>query len=245
MRNIVVFGANSAIAREVIRIFAAEGARFHLFSRDIRKLDIVSTDLKVRFGSDVACSAFDFRDIDSHETYFNDALRSLGSIDMVLVAHGTLPDQREYERSVSKILDSININMSSAISFLTLAANYMEERKQGTIVALSSVAGDRGRRSNYVYGSSKAALSAFMSGLRGRFRTSDVSVVTVKLGPVKSPMTAHMGHGRLFAEPSVVARAIVRGIRSGKAVIYAPFYWRIVMLVLNIMPERIFHALKI
>lgn len=245
MKNIVVFGANSEIARGIIRIFAAEGSRFYLFSRDPKRLEIFCADLKVRFGSEVAYSAFDFRDINDHEKYINEALAFLGSIDLVVVAHGILPDQKEYEHSASRILDSLNVNLSSALSFLTLVSNYMEERGRGTIVALSSVAGERGRKSNYVYGSAKAALSVFMSGLRGRLRKSNVSVVTVKLGPVKTPMTAHLEQSRLFAEPSVVAKDIVKAIRAGKGVVYIPSYWRVIMLVINIIPERLFHLLKI
>jgi short-subunit dehydrogenase len=133
----------------------------------------------------------------------------------------------------------------SALSFLTLLANYFEKRGTGTLAAISSVAGDRGRQSNYIYGTTKAALSTFLQGLRNRLSSKNVHVLTIKPGFVDTPMTAHLKRGLLFATPEKVAQDIIRAIAGKKSVLYTPWFWRWIMLAIKMIPETIFRKLRL
>ncbi|HLW74578.1 MAG TPA: SDR family NAD(P)-dependent oxidoreductase, partial [Gammaproteobacteria bacterium] len=156
-----------------------------------------------------------------------------------------LPDQAACEASVALTLREFGTNGLSAIAFLTLLAQRMQPEGRGVIAAISSVAGDRGRQSNYIYGSAKAALSAYLSGLRQRLAKSGVAVVTIKPGFVDTPMTRDFKKGTLWASPQSVARGIVRAIDRRRSVVYLPWFWWGIMLVIKHIPEGIFKRIKL
>jgi short-subunit dehydrogenase len=178
--------------------------------------------------------------MDKHEELLNSADEALGSVDIVLIAHGTLSNQKSCQLSVHETLAEIQTNALSTISLLTLIANRFEAKKSGSICVISSVAGDRGRASNYVYGSAKAMVTAFTSGLRQRLNKSNVDVVTIKPGFVDTPMTSGFKKGFLWAKPKVVAAKIVSSISKNKSEVYVPSFWWIVMLLIRTIPNKVF-----
>jgi short-subunit dehydrogenase len=169
----------------------------------------------------------------------------LGGIDIVLIAHGSLPDQKACEQDTQKTLEAINTNAISTISLLTYLANHFERQGRGTIAVISSVAGDRGRQSNYVYGTAKAAVTVFLQGLRNRLYKSGVQVLTIKPGFVDTPMTAAFKKGLLWASPEEIAKAIYIAIATTKDIIYAPWYWRWILLIIRHIPEILFKRLSL
>jgi short-subunit dehydrogenase len=187
----------------------------------------------------------DLCDVCRHKEIVEEAKTKLGGMDLVLIAHGTLPEQRRLETSYRETLQCLQENALSVISLATLFGNYLGERGHGSLVAISSVAGERGRQSNYVYGTAKAAVSTFMQGLRNRLQPKGIHVMTVKPGLVETPMTAGLPKSLLWTTPDVVADDIVRGIRKRRDIVYTPFFWRYVMLVIRIIPEALFKRMKL
>ncbi len=245
MTNVLIVGATSAIAQEVAKHFARAGDRLFLVGRNEEKLNAVADDLRVRGAETVATFLMDVNDLERHEPMIEEAERTLGPLDVVLIAHGVLPDQKAAEQDVRLALDTFHTNATSVIALLTPLANRFEQRGRGTIAVISSVAGDRGRQSNYVYGSAKAAVSAFTSGLRNRLHRAGVQVITVKPGMVDTPMTAHMRKGPLFASPEKVGKDIYNAILKGKDVVYTPWYWALIMWLIVHIPESVFKRLKL
>src|SRR6266699_6802725 len=243
--RIMVVGATSAIAHETAKCFARDGAEFFLVARNAEKLDDVSNDLKVRGAKRVETFLLDINDLARHEELVDAAVLALDGLDAVLISHGTLGDQQKCQLSVSETLKEFTTNCTSVIALLTLLANYFEQQKRGCIAVVSSVAGDRGRKSNYVYGSAKAAVSAFLQGLRNRLDKSGVSVVTIKPGIVDTPMTAALKKGLLFANVRGVGQGVYQAMKKRKEVVYLPWYWRPVMFMLRRIPEPVFKKLSI
>jgi hypothetical protein len=173
------------------------------------------------------------------------AERELGGLDIVLVAHGTLSDQKACEKSVSLTMQEIKTNALTVIALLTLIANRFEAQRKGTIAVISSVAGDRGRASNYVYGSAKAMVTAFTSGLRQRLHKSGVAVVNIKPGFVDTPMTKDFRKGILWTNPSAVSNSLVNFIDQRGSVLYVPYFWRLIMLAIKLIPERVFRSISL
>jgi decaprenylphospho-beta-D-erythro-pentofuranosid-2-ulose 2-reductase len=245
MRKILIVGAGSAIAEATARLFAGRGDSLFLVARKADVLSAMCADLKVRGAGTVGMHAMDANDFSAHETMLLDAEQSLGGLDVVLIAHGTLSDQKKCESSVELTLQELNTNGVSFAALLTRIAARFEQRKAGTIVVISSVAGDRGRQSNYVYGSAKALVTAFTSGLRQRLYKSGVAVVTIKPGFVDTPMTAAFPKGPLWAKPQKIAAGIVRAVDRSATVLYLPAFWRLIMLIIRSIPETIFRRLSI
>lgn len=245
MTNVMIVGATSAIAQEVGKHFAAAGDRLFLVGRNAEKLTAVAEDMRVRGAQKVETFVLDVNDIERHEDMLRAAETTLGPLDVVLLAHGVLPDQQAAQQDVELALDTFRTNALSVIALLTPIANLFERRGRGTIAVISSVAGDRGRQSNYIYGAAKAAVTAFTSGLRNRLFRSGVQVITIKPGMVDTPMTAHMRKGPLFASPERVGKDIYNAILKGKDVVYTPWYWRLVMWVIVHLPESVFKRLKL
>ncbi len=243
--KILIIGATSAIAHETAKFFARDGAELFLVARNNEKLEDVSNDLKVRGAKRTETFLLDLNDLDRHQEMIQTAIDTFGGLDMVLISHGTLGDQQLCEQSVEKTLEELTTNFTSVISLLTLLANYFEQQKRGRIAVVSSVAGDRGRRSNYVYGTAKGAVSIFLQGLRGRLSKSGVTVVTVKPGLVDTPMTASMKKGLLFAQPRKVGKGIYQAMMKGKQVVYLPWFWGPIMLVVKSIPESVFKKVSI
>lgn len=243
--KILIIGATSAIAHETAKCFAKDGAELFLVGRSSEKLASVQNDLKVRGAKRAESYVLDISQLDRHQEMIQSAIETLDGLDMALIAHGTLGDQRLSQENVAKTLEEFTTNCTSVISLLTLLANYFEPRKCGCIAVISSVAGDRGRQSNYVYGAAKGAVTAFLQGLRGRLAKSGVAVVTIKPGFVDTPMTASIRKGPLFASPRKVGAGIYHAMLKGKEVVYLPWFWRPIMLIVKSIPEPVFKKLSI
>ena len=245
MKKILIIGATSAIAEQCARIWATEGNSLYLVARNQNRLTSIASDLSVRGAFKVDTFALDLNDLAEHKNMLSDAIKSLGGLDIALIAHGTLANQKECENSVQLTMHEIMTNALSTVSLLTLIANELESKQSGTILVISSVAGDRGRARNYVYGSAKAMVTTFASGLRQRLHSSNVSVVTIKPGFVDTPMTASFKKGLLWVGPKSVARKIIISSRNKNKEIYFPSYWKGILLATKIMPNFIFKRIKI
>jgi short-subunit dehydrogenase len=245
MKKILVIGATSAIAEQCARIWAARGDAIYLVARNQERLKAIASDLKVRGAAQVDTYRIDLNDIDSHIVLLDAAELAMGGIDTMLIAHGTLSNQEICEKNVEDMLAEIKTNALSVISLLTLIANRFEAKRAGSIAVISSVAGDRGRASNYVYGSAKALVTTFTSGLRQRLYKSNVAVVTIKPGFVDTPMTASTKKGLLWAKPDAVAEKIVQAIDKRKEEVYVPAFWWAAMAIIKVIPKNIFKKIKI
>jgi decaprenylphospho-beta-D-erythro-pentofuranosid-2-ulose 2-reductase len=245
MKKIIVLGATSGIAMEVERQLAQDGCQLLLVARSEERLAILQSDLLARGANQVLTCAADLAVIGQHEWIFDFVRRSFPDYDTVLLSYGSMHDQKESEASVDVLLEEISVNYVSAAAILTLFASDLERRRSGCIAAITSVAGDRGRRSNYAYGSAKGALSLFLQGLRSRLHPAGVKVITIKPGPVQTPMTDHLASASRFAEPKRVARDIVMTLEHRSPdVLYTPKVWRYVMTAVTHIPERIFKRLS-
>ena len=242
-QNIVIVGATSLVAQHVARVYAGRGARLFLVARNAERLNAVACDLALRGAAKVSTLCLDLDRIDSHGPMLREAAGELGGLDVIFVAYGILGDQAAAEEDFSVAEKIIRTNFVGPASIATVCANHLLEQGRGRLAFISSVAGDRGRGSNYVYGASKAGISAFLSGLRGRLYAHGVVVTDIKLGPVDTPMTAHMKKGLLMAAPQAAAAGISRAIDRGADVAYVPAYWRPVMAVLKALPETVFKRL--
>ncbi len=236
-----MLGATSAIAQETARIFAARGEALHLVARNAERLASVAADLRARGAGAVSVAVHDL-DLESAEVV-SEAVAALGGFDVVLIAQGVLGDPVEYDQRPGAAERVLRTNLLGPVALLTRLAPLLQAG--ACIAALSSVAGDRGRASNGVYGASKAGLDAFLSALRNRLFKRGVRVVTVKPGFVDTPMTAHLPKSPLFTSPAVIARGIVRAVDGRGDVVYLPFFWRLIMLVIRALPERIFKRLSL
>jgi decaprenylphospho-beta-D-erythro-pentofuranosid-2-ulose 2-reductase len=237
VKNILIIGGSSAIATACARRWAADGARLFLAGRHGLRLVNVAHDLRVRGAREVGTHVLDLNDATQHPAMLDACRAALGSIDIVLIAHGTLAEQALCERDVDAALLEFSTNALSTIALLTRLANVFETQGSGTIAVISSVAGERGRASNYVYGAAKAAVTTFCEGLRTRLFKSGVRVLTIKPGFVDTPMTAGLPlPGLLLAKPERVGADIVRAIARGKDTLYTPWFWSAIMLVVRTLP---------
>ena len=243
--KIAILGATSTIAHETAKYFAKDNAEFFLVARSAEKLETIANDLKVRGAKRVDISIMNLADIDRHQALLDETVTTLEHIDVLLIAHGTLGNQQLCERSVTETLKEFTNNCTSVISLLTIFANTFEQQKSGTIAVISSVAGDRGRQSNYVYGTAKAAITAFLQGLRGRLAKAGVHVLTIKPGLIDTPMTAELKKGPLMASARGVGEGIYKAIQRKKEVVYLPAFWLPIMLIIKSIPESIFKRLPI
>jgi len=236
-----ILGATSTIARAVSRRMAERGAALYLAARDEDEIERIGRDLRVRTGAEVAWGSFDATDPETHAEVFDAAEASLGELDGAIVAVGLLGDAEQAQRDADYARRIIDVNYTGVVGLLTEAANRFEAQGHGLIAAFSSVAGDRGRASNYVYGSAKAGLSAYLQGLRARLYGSGVHVLTVKPGPVDTAMTFGMDDPPpLMADPETVAADVVEAIEREADVLYTPGIWRVIMGVIRAIPEAVF-----
>lgn len=243
MQKILIIGATSAIAESVARLYAARAAALYVVGRSPGKLDAIAADLRVRGAQRVDTGVLDVNDIAAHGVLLDNAWAALGGIDTVLIAHGTLPDQVACDASVDLSLQEFATNGTSTIA---LAAALAQRLQSGaTLAVISSVAGDRGRASNYLYGSAKAAVTAYLSGLGQRLRPAGVNVLVIKPGFVDTPMTAAFKKGALWATPDKVAAGILKAIGKRKAVAYLPGFWWAIMMIIKNIPEFVFRRIKL
>jgi decaprenylphospho-beta-D-erythro-pentofuranosid-2-ulose 2-reductase len=243
--HVLALGATSAIAEATLRPLAESGASFFLVARNAQKLSAVSDDLLTRGAAAVTAYVMDLDDTAAHPAMLEQAAKAMGTIDLALLAHGVLGEQADAEASYPVAEAVLRTNFLSAVSLITWLANYFESTRQGCLAVISSVAGDRGRKSNYVYGASKGALNVFVDGVRNRIDRAGVNVLTIKPGFVATPMTAHIRPNPLFATPDKVAVHILKAIRKRKDVAYVPPFWALIMLILCSIPRSIFKKLNV
>lgn len=246
MKKILIVGATSSIATACARIWAEQGSALFLVGRNDEQLQQIAADLRVRGARGVETYALDLNQFEHHKPMLEACFSSLGEIDRVLVAHGSLPDQKACERDAELALREFSTNGLSVIVLLTHLANYMEAQRHGAMAVISSVAGDRGRPSNYLYGTAKAAVSTFCEGLRARLFKSGVHVLTVKPGFVDTPMTQGLTlPGLLLAQPEQVARDILHALEKQTAVSYTPWFWWGVMQLIKAIPSVVFKRMNL
>lgn len=242
---VLVLGATSGIAREVALALAEKGASLFLAGRDRDELERTAGDLRIRTNVRVETGLFDADDCSTHLAFFQDASAVMGGFSGAVLAVGYLGDQAKAQTDWQEAHAILHRNYVAAASILHVIAASFEMAESGWIVALSSVAGDRGRMSNYVYGSAKGGLTVFLQGLRARLQKKGVHVLTVKPGPVDTAMTFGMEKLPLLAQPRVVGRAIVKALEKEKDVAYVPGPWRTIMFVLRSVPESVFKKTKL
>ena len=245
MNKVLILGATSGIARAIAAQFAQDNVSLFLGGRDLAELEHMAADLSIRYGIRAHYGRVDAEDFDAHEDFLKDALRTLGEIDGVVFAIGYLGEQPRESKDPAGARQIMSINLSAAISLLAPIANIIEEQGHGFIMGLSSVAGDRARPSNYVYGAAKGGLSLYLDGLRNRLNRQGVKVITLKLGFVDTEMTWGKRGLFLVASPEKVARSAWKTLQKPSGIYYIPGFWRMIMLVIRLIPEPVFKRLKL
>ncbi|QOY52967.1 SDR family oxidoreductase [Candidatus Sulfurimonas baltica] len=243
MSYVLIIGAKSDIAKEVARTYAKNGYNLYLAARESSSLEDLKQDIEVRSGVHVELKEFDITAYETHESFYKELQeKPLG----VIVVSGYMVEQKLAQKDFNESLQTINVNYTGAVSILNIVANDFESERRGFIVGVSSVAGDRGRKANYIYGSSKAAFTAYLGGLRNRLYESGVSVLTVKPGFVNTKMTENLDlPEKLTAEPEDVANDIYNAQQKGRNVLYTKSIWLLVMLIIKHIPEFMFKKMSI
>ncbi len=239
-----MLGATSSIAIATMRRLVSANTHFMLVARNSNRLTAVAQDLLTRGAMAVDTWVMDLDDTTTHAEMLASAAQRLGRIDVALIAHGVLGDQEAAEADFDAAAAILHTNFISAVSLLTWLGNYCQAQRGGTLAVISSVAGDRGRKSNYVYGASKGALNVFLDGLRNRIDRDGVQVLTIKPGFVATPMTAHVPKNALFATPDQVARGILSAIEHRRDVVYVPWFWRWIMTLVCAIPGSRFKKMN-
>jgi short-subunit dehydrogenase len=245
IQRILFIGATSSICRQICSNLVKAGDKVYLASRDVEEQTRIAADLKIRYSVEVFEGRFEAQDMDSHEVLANDAWEKLGGIDFVIIASGELGDQIMARKSVAKSWSIIASNYVGPVMLLTRISNFLEKQGHGHITVLTSVAGERGRQSNYIYGSAKGGMIRFLQGLRNRLYQSDVHVLTVQLGFVDTKMTLGKTDMFLVISPEKAGRLIVKAMKKGRNIVYIPAFWSIIMMIIRHIPEEIFKRLKL
>ncbi|VAW90843.1 Oxidoreductase, short-chain dehydrogenase/reductase family [hydrothermal vent metagenome] len=245
MSKILILGATSAIAEQFARLYTRAEHELLLVGRNTLALEEISRDLEVRGVGQVNILSHDFTEIEKTGEMVEKSYQILGDIDIALIAFGSLPDQIKCNQDSTVMQKEILLNFNAIVVLLNELAMKLEQQRSGSIVVISSVAGDRGRQSNYIYGSAKGGLSIFMQGLRNRLASYDVQVLTVKPGFVDTPMTKSFEKGLLWVGPDKIAKDISRAIEKKKDVLYTPWFWWGIILIIRFIPEKIFKKLKL
>lgn len=243
MRTVLILGATSSVAIEVAKIYAQKDYSLQLAARSIDRLSPLKSDLTIRFNCKVDLFEFDAEDASQHQQFYS----SLPvKPEIVVCLFGVLGEQEEAQEEWTKALQILTVNYVGAVSILNIIANDFKSRRSGIIVGVSSVAGERGRQSNFLYGSAKAGFTAYLSGLRNQLFQFNVNVITVKPGFIKSKMTANIiTPAILTATPKQVAETIVNAVTKRKDVVYSLWIWRWIMMVIKLIPEFLFKKLKL
>ncbi|HRA21622.1 MAG TPA: SDR family NAD(P)-dependent oxidoreductase [Anaerolineae bacterium] len=250
MQRILIAGASSGIAQAIARRFVAAAAqpgdlRFLLAGRDEARLTAVADDLRVRGAGEARTFVIDFADLGRQQALLDEARAQLGTVDLILVAWGSLPDQAAVERDPDLAARSWQENATATVAFLGHAATLLEAQRSGRLAVITSVAGDRGRRANYHYGAAKAAVIATLQGLRARLYPLGISVTDLRPGPVDTPMTASLKKGPLVCSAERSGRLSHAAIVRGRDIAYIPGYWRLIMTLVKLLPEGIFKRLNL
>ncbi len=237
---VLIIGATSAIAQEIAKVYTVKGYQLCLVARNQSHLQSIAQDLTIQYHSTVKYFVLDVMQANQYESCLQKVYDAFPIIDIAIIAHGTLPDQKACEQSMTLTTQEFQVNAVSYIQLLTILANRFTAQGHGSLIAIGSCAGDRGRQSNYVYGATKAAIAVFMQGLRHRLFSKNIHVMTVKPGFVDTPMTQHFKKGLLWVKPYSVARSIVKAIDHKKSEIYVPWFWSLIMGIIRHIPEKIF-----
>lgn len=247
IKKIVIVGGTSAIAEYCARSWVSESSvELVLLGRDRVKTDLVAQDLRVRNPQAViSVEAIDFLDPVRVGEWVSTVFFK-GNPDIVLIAHGTLPDQKACQKELVMTQEAMLVNGLSPVLFAEAFAGHMQQANHGTLAIIGSVAGDRGRKSNYVYGAAKGLVSRYTQGLQHRLAATAVKVILIKPGPTNTPMTAGLKDiGVKLADVAVVSKAIVDGIRKGTPTVYAPAKWALIMMVIRHLPKSVFNKMDI
>jgi decaprenylphospho-beta-D-erythro-pentofuranosid-2-ulose 2-reductase len=243
-QRIVILGAASAMAEAAARLWAAQGARIALVGRNGARLQSIAADLKARGAAETTVTELDCAKADA-SAELDKLASAFGGLDIVLLAYGVLGDQKTCERDPAASADLLQVNFTSAVAWCQAAANLFEAQKSGVLLVIGSVAGDRGRMSNYVYGASKAGLGVLVQGIAHRLARSGARAVLIKPGFVDTPMTAAFPKGPLWAKADDLGSIIVAAAQKGGPVVYAPSFWLLIMLIIRNIPSAIFHKTKL
>lgn len=247
MKHYALIGATSAIAQQCARQWVKrDAALLTLIGRNSVELEAVAKDIQIRSPeSQINIQITDFESA----TDIQDTVRELfgkAIVDIALIAHGALPDQTRCQNDLLACKAALSINGVSPVLFMEAIAEQMERANHGTLAVIGSVAGDRGRKSNYIYGSAKGLIDRYAQGLQHRFAKIPVRIVLIKPGPTDTPMTAHLKTGgQRLAPVEKVAQDIISGIDRGCSVIYTPRIWHFVMWIIRHLPNLIFNKLPI
>lgn len=244
-RKILIIGATSAMARAIAAAFARCGDSLYLAARDTDEAAHIAADLAVRYQVSTHFGKIDIARTSGHAAFITQVIDALGGLDGVVFAAGFMADQADAEQDFSLVENMVQVNYLGAMSVLDQCASYLQQQKSGFIVGISSVAGDRGRQSNFYYGSTKAALAVYFSGLRNKLQSHGVHVMTVKPGFVDTAMTYGLKGMFLVASPQFIGDKIVQAVSKKRNVVYLPWFWRYIMLIIRHIPEFIFKKLKL
>lgn len=245
-QKIVIVAATSTIAEHCARIWAKQNStQFVLVGRDSSHLQEIAQDLEVRASR--KCCQIKLADFENAESISNlvESIYKEGIPDIVLIAHGVLYDQNKCQNDLQLCKKTLEITGVSPVLFAEAFVNSMEKIQHGTLAIIGSVAGERGKRSNYIYGAAKSLIEHYVQGLQHRLSGNKIRIILVKPGPTSTKMTVTMKENANFAAPNLVAKDIITGINQGKKVIYSPKKWSIIMFVIRNLPNFIFKHLKI
>lgn len=248
MKNAIIFGANSDIANKLVHKLARKGFNLCLCSRNKELLELNALDIRNRYQVKVKVEIIDFTidNIYLHETVLPQIVHNFAeTIDLICIAHGFLPKQELCSTKINDELNNLQVNAVSIITICNYFANYMRRQKDGVIAVISSVAGLRGRQSNYSYGAAKGLLNTYLQGLRNSLFPDNVHVLTIIPGFVDSKMTKEFTKGFLWVKPEKVADDIYRAIIKKKDIIFTPWFWKYIMKIVCLIPERIFKRMKL
>jgi decaprenylphospho-beta-D-erythro-pentofuranosid-2-ulose 2-reductase len=243
MPSVLILGATSDIGVAVAKKFAQENFTIHLAARDVQQLKPIQSDLQIRYSVQCSVSTFDAEKFSDHTSFY----QSLSpSPDIAICVFGYMNENENVIGDWNETLRTINVNYTGAVSILNIISQDYMQKKQGTIIGFGSVAGERGRQSNYIYGSAKAGFKAYLSGLRNRMFHHNVHVMTVLPGFVYTKMTSHLNLPKpLTAHPSEVATAVFEGFKRKRNIIYVKWFWKWIMMIIKIIPESIFKKKKL
>jgi decaprenylphospho-beta-D-erythro-pentofuranosid-2-ulose 2-reductase len=252
-KRVIILGVTSAIAEAVARLYAAEGAALVLAGRNPERLHAIARDLKARGAALAKIEVVDLAQPGVAEDALPRMTAYLGTVDHILLVYGSLGDQARSEREITRARDILQVNFTSAAEWSLASANVLEAQGQGSLIVIGSVAGDRGRQSNYIYGAAKAGLATLVQGIAHRFaqiKQPDSAMrpraVLIKPGFIDTPMTAGMKKGGpLWSTPAAIAPIIRRAADHGGAIVYAPWFWRLILLVIRLTPAPLFHRLSL
>jgi decaprenylphospho-beta-D-erythro-pentofuranosid-2-ulose 2-reductase len=243
-QHIVILGAASAIAEATARIWAQSGASFVLVARDTSRLEAIAANLKTRGAKEAVAWPLDCATADA-SAELDKMIAALGGLDVLLLAYGDLGDQAEMERNPEAAANLIQTNFTSAAAWCLAATAVLEKQREGALIVIGSVAGDRGRRSNFIYGATKGGLARLVEGAAHKLAPIGARAILIQPGFIDTPMTAQIKKGPLWAKPEQIAPAIAASAQNGGPIIYVPGFWRLIMLVIRNLPTFVFNKLNI